>query len=83
MEPFGLLNFLQTALSLGDFSQNTAQTNSENKGNPPPAPSTEKNNFSAEEIEKSAPPAAQNFGAQNAFTQFMSAHDARVKKTRK
>ena len=79
MEPFGLLNFLKTALSLTDFSQNDAQKTEEN----PPAFSTEKTSVSNEEQRKNVLPDENDFPAQNAFTQFLSAHDERVKKTKK
>ena len=83
MEPFGLLNFLKTILSAPDFSQNDPSSALENKENFPNA-TQEKNmeNPSFEE-RKNAPPPETNSEAQNAFTQFMSAHDARVKNTRR
>ena len=87
LEPFGLLKFLQTALSLADFSQNPPSGNAENK--PASAPSftpsnnPEKENMLPVEQSKNAPQTENFSSSQNAFSQFMSAHDARVKKTKR
>ena len=83
LEPFGLLNFLQTALSSANFNQNSTTQKDENQENSTPFSTVENTNPSSEEERKNASYVEKNYNAQNAFTQFMSSHDARVKKTRK
>ena len=56
MEPFGLLNFLQTLLNNNAFSQNQPQTNAENKENPP----FSSNTFSANSAQNSMRNPSQN-----------------------
>ena len=80
MEPFGLLNFLQTMLTVTDFSQKSAPENTENKEKTAPVHDTEKAELSANK--QNIPFPEEKAEPQNAFTQFLSVHDARVKKTK-
>ena len=83
LEPFGLLNFLKTILSAPDFSQNTPASALENQEDFPNAAQEKNTENSPFEERKNAPHPETSSEAQNAFTQFMSAHDARVKRIRK
>ncbi len=83
MEPFGLLNFIKTLLSSPDFSQNTPNFNMENKDNFDNKKSENIPDAKIVSQENSAPDFQEKSEAQNAFTQFMSAHDQRVKRIRK
>ena len=82
MEPFGILNFLQTLLNGANFSQSTDQNSMETKENSPPSPTSEAAQKPSAEQMKNAPSPEHKSEQQNAFTQFVAAHDARVKKTK-
>ena len=83
MEPFGILNFLKTLLPAMDFSANSTPNGMENQENFSTSTTTENAKTPTQEQTKNAPPAEDFSAKQNAFTQFMENHDARVKRTKK
>ena len=80
MEPFGMFNFLKTLLSNTDFFQNNNPENAENKENNIASQTAEPSQPISNE-QNASPPETKSDN-QNAFTKFLSAHDARVKNTR-
>ena len=86
MEPFGLLNFLQTLLNNNAFSQNQPQTSVENKENSTfssPDFSAEENATAMKNPQNNIPQTEDVPPMPNAFAQFLENHDARVKNTKK
>ena len=86
MEPFGLLNFLQTLLNNNAFSQTTPQTSVENKENSAfssPDFSAEENTTATKNPQKNIPQTEDVPPMPNAFAQFLENHDARVRNTKK
>ncbi len=82
MEPFGLLNFLQTLLNNNAFSQNVTQKSVENKENSTFSPPDEYA-ATSQNTEKKLPQTEETSPMQNTFAQFLENHDARVKNTKK
>jgi hypothetical protein len=70
-------------LSSANFNQPPTAQKDKNQENSTPFSTVENTNPPSEEKRKNASHEEKNSSAQNAFAQFMSAHDERVKKTKK